>query len=348
MNRSSRILLLSGDSPHPFPKPVKQPPLPPFPRVISFPTYYNQIPWPSGKCPQERDFLRMDAWGVEIPDLPMVPGASTEPNRSRTRVLTYLLDRWPRDWQKRILTAHAERSYTHFLLSEADSRFGPGQLSIQGLVDLCGLVKQYIRYVLMAIGSKVYNPQDQTPQQWADYAGPIMEALIAARVVDEFQIAWEWNLWNKPGQSTVDTFRWFGNMAHIGGCSCWAHYSSHVTSWQEDGTDRLSFYRLIDGYVDGVNYQAYPVICGYPWSPPRSGAAWDAGDFQARMQDTSLMFTHNGLQQKMRAMETTAIEQFTNEHPNEGEARTMGYLACCTPDIWGFGNGGSMPDGNPL
>jgi hypothetical protein len=322
---------------------IKRLPLPAFPLCGSCPAphqYFQTLPW---EPPDSRDFLRMDAWGVELPGLPVVPGASSEPNKSRTRVLTYLFDRWNQEWQAKILATHAGYGYTHFLLSEADSRFGPSHLSIQGLVDLAGKVKRVMPYVTMAIGSKVYNPKDMTPQQWADYAGPIMEALIAAKVVDEFTV-WEWNLWNKEGKPSIDTFKWFGKTAHSGGCSFWLHFSTHVTSWFADGDPRgrFGFYDDLGTDVDGINYQSDP--------------AWDIGDLQARIVDTLWQFGIQGNRHKFRAFELDASRMFMNEHPNEDEANRTGFLACCTVDnvkktdakVWGFGNGGRRPDGTRL
>src|SRR5262245_6271229 len=330
--------------------PIARSPLVAWPECPSCPSkyaYYNALPWPDGKPPQTRDYLRMDAWGVEIAGLPWVPGASSEPNRSRDRVLTYFIDRWDRDWQRRICETHAGYGYTHFLVSAADSmgpdpcpypRPGEGPPgaghSLQQFVDTCGFVKQYMRYVTCAIGSKNFQPKDMTPQQWADYAGPIMEALIRARVVDEFMSPWEWSLWNVPGESTIEAFRFFGETAHAAGCSFWTHYACHYTSWQDDSSDRFQFYEQTNGFVDGCMFQAYPVTLGWPWKPPphEPGQRWDVGEMQARMVDTLYAFGHQGNQQKLRAFELTAIDQYTNEHPNEDEAAAVAYLACCTFD----------------
>jgi hypothetical protein len=369
---STYVVIASGSgSPYHPPTPIPRPPLVAWPQCASCPApyaYYDSLPWPDDQPPQTRDYLRMDAWGVELEGLPVVPGASSEPNASRTRVLTYFLDRWSPDWQRRILETHAGYGYTHFLLSAADSLgsdpcpFGPGPpgagRTLSQFVETCGLVKQYLPYVVVALGSKNFQPRDQTPQQWADVCGPIMEALLKARVVDEFMSPWEWNLWNKEGQSSIECFRWMGQTAHAGGCSFWTHYSSEVTSWQADGTDRFAFYEATNGYVDGVMYQATPVTLGWPWPPVTDapGQRWDVGEMQARMVDTLWPFGLQGHQQKLRAFELTAIDQYTNEHPTEDEANAIGYLACCTYDdvretgakVWGFGNGGRRADGTRL
>jgi hypothetical protein len=367
---ADRYIVLAGGvgSGYQPPTPIVRPPIVAWPECASCPTpyaYYNGLPWPDGQPPQERDYLRMDAWGVELEGLPVVPGASSEPNASRNRVLTYFLDRWSPDWQRRILERHAGYGYTHFLLSAADSMgpspcpFGPGppgnNQSLAQFVDTVGLVSAYMPYPVVALGGKNFQPHHQSPQFWMDYAGPIMEALTG--LVAEYTV-WEWNLWNEPGDWTIQTFTWMGDTAHAQGASFWAHYGCHYTSWQANDSDRFAFYEALNGHVDGVNYQAYPVTLGWPWPPvPHDpGHRWDVGEMQARMCDTLWAFGSQGNRQKLRAFELTAIDQFTNEHPTEDEANAVGYLACCMFDdvkhtgakVWGCGNGMRRPDGTPV
>src|SRR5262249_23765534 len=86
-------------------------------------------------------------------------------------------------WPK-MLRAHAERAYTHWLRWWPNAR-DDGRNSIAQFVDDCGRVKRVMPYVMVTLGSKVFDPRDQSVQQWQDRVGPVMDALFAARVVDE-------------------------------------------------------------------------------------------------------------------------------------------------------------------
>jgi hypothetical protein len=106
--------------------------------------------------------------------------------------------------------------------------------------------------------------------------------------------------------------------------------------------------------MDGLDYQSMLV----QWNIPPSGPQyWDIGEFQARLVDSLKQFGEQSNRHKLRAMEFSALESFTKEHPNEDEHDSLGYLACCTRDIgggnrpngpayiWGSGDGLRAPDG---
>jgi hypothetical protein len=232
-------------------------PLPPWPEPVN---YLTSLPpgWPP---PPTRDFLRANCWTVPVPGLPFVEGGSSY---QMDRFLSWFWDRYPKEYQQKWIDENQKRGYTHAFLSAPDAMLGPSQLSLQGFVDNCGTVKARMPYCCVFLGSKVFNPQDQSVQQWADYADPIMDALIAAKVVDEFILGWEWNFWNVPGQITIDAFKHAGQKAHAAGCSFWLHFSTEVTSWFADppgeSRGRYGFYDDLGHDVDGLNYQAQGVF----------------------------------------------------------------------------------------
>lgn len=340
------------------PSPVPRPPLPPFPEPVN---YRTTLPW---NPPRTRDYLRANAWSVTIPGLPYVEGASS---RHPERCLTWFLDRWSKDWQRRILDQHAKNDYTHFVLSAADSmapvdcaipniRPGGAGQSLQQFVQMCGFVKSYGFYVKVFIGSKYYSPLTMEPNQsaqwWADYSQPIMEALIRARVVDELNLSWEWNLYNDPGslsqdpqnRTTIKAWRQFGQYAHAAGISAWLHFSPHVTAWfaDKDPRGRFGFYDDLMGDVDGIDYQGI--------------STWDPKERQDRTVDTLWQFGEGGNRYKFRYYEDCATDQFDNDQPDETTGDQRGYINCCTIDdvkwtdakVWGFGNGARRPDGTSL
>lgn len=318
------VLLFEDHAP---PKP--RDPLPPFPPG----NYQNTLPWTP---PANRDFLRADAWGVTIPGLPFVPGGSS---RHPERCLSWFLDRWDAGWQSQILKAHVERGYTHFYLSWPDSR--AVGTSLDGFVSLCNQVKTAGLFPHVKLASKDFDQRDQSAAQWAASLDPVMDAL--AGIAAEYGV-WEWNFFNIPGQTTIDTFKYIGQKAHSQGATFWMHFSTEVTSWFANGDPRgrFGFYDDIGTDVDGLDYQTSPT--------------WDIPMLQARIVDSLSQFGRQGNRHKFRLFEDSASLMFDNDQPDEDHANLRCYLGCCTTDnvtgtdakVWGFGNGGRKPDGSVL
>jgi hypothetical protein len=335
-------------------------PLLPFPEPVN---YYTALPWTP---PHERDYRRGDFWGVEMPGAPVVGGASS---RHPERILTWFLDRYTPEFQQQYLTKYAGYGYTHLLLSYADSTAavdqppdkppGAGQ-SMEQFIETCRLVKKYGLYAHVRLGSKYFQPANMSAQQWAEFADPVMDALIAAQCVDEFSLGWEWNLWNVPGQTSIDALRHCGQKAKAAGLSSWQHFSPHYTSWFADGDDRGRFgwYDDLAGDVDGIDYQTM-------------GPTWSLQMLQARIVDTLWQFGEDGNRYKFRMEEDLAAwmwdnsevsvvvddlppEQIVSVTPEDANLR--GYIGCCSIDdvkgtdakVWGAGNGIRMPDGSPI
>ena len=343
--RDAYLLIDQADAP--VVTPIVRPPLPPWPPG----EYQKDLPW---EPPHERDYLRADSWGVTIEGMPWVPGASSE---FPERVLSWFLDRWTPDWQHKYLSTYAGYGYTHLRLSVPDS-LGPttpnpggppgaGQTLAQ-FVQTCQLVKSYGLYRRVMLGSKNFQKHDMSPDEWRAYADPILDALFNAQCVDEVTPGWEFDLFNKPGPWTVETFKYIGQRCHQVGVSSWAHFSPHVTSWFADGDPRgrFGFWDDLGADVDGIDYQGQ--------------AEWDIPELQARLVDTLWQF---GVDEqagkplhKMRMDEDVAIMMFSHEHPNEDEANQRGLAACCTTDnvrhtnakIWGAGNGVRLVSGAPI
>lgn len=331
----------------------------PPPIVRTFPpppegTYDHVLPWTP---PHERDFLRGDFWAVECPGLPVVAGgpsggSSEWPSRIVTG-LDYKYDR--RQWWPTMVDRHRERGYTHWLrwASNAlyDTGYG-GDPSIAKFVDDCGLLKRLgMPYVIVSLWSKVFDPRDMTPAQYIDRFSPLLEALLAARVVDEVIPGFEWDSGNVPGEPTIEIFKYVGETAHAKGVSCWAHFYPHVTSWFADGDERgrFGFWDDLGDDVDGIDYQA--------------DSSWSVPELQSRIVDSLWTFGENGNRHKFRLCEDQAIKQFTGDpwgsgslHPNEDDGSARGFYACCTVDnvkgtdarVWGYGNGGMDDSGGWL
>lgn len=352
--------------------PVARGPLPPFVPPL---TYRTTLPWTPPPNPT-RDFCRGDAWGVVMDGAPWVPGAST---RHPERILSWFLDRYSEDFQKAYLEKYAGYGYTHFKLSVADScgkidngpQSPPGNgRTLDQFIETCRLVKRYVPYCQIMIGSKYfadfegrlgYGPNYMSAAQWAEWSDPIIDALIAAKVMDECILGWEWNLWNTPGETTINAFRHAGQRCHAAGISFWQHYGPHVTSWFADGDPRgrFGFYDDLQNDVDGINFQSF-------------GAQWSDAMLQARIVDTLWQFGERGNDYKFRLDEDFATFMWDNDEVTVQQDDIPGnmvtvnvtpdyanqrcYVGCCTIDdvkhtdarVWGYMNGGRMPDGSRL
>jgi hypothetical protein len=316
-------------------------------------SYDHVLPW---MPPQARDFLRGDFWAVVCPGLPAVPGGpSGGSSEFPERVITGLDYKYDRKiWWPQMVDQQLARGYTHWLRWSSNALYdGPefgGNPSVNKFVDDCGLLKRLgMAYVKVSLTSKVFDPRDPTLQQYQDRVGPLLSALLSARVVDEVLPGFEFDAFNVPGAPTIDIFKWVGQQVHPYGVSNWAHFFPEHTSWFADGDPRgrYGFWEDLGSDVDGLDYQA--------------DSSWDVPMLQAKIVDTLSQFGKQGNVHKIRLCEDQAIRQFSgyptnNPHPDEYDGAARGFYACCTIDnvahtdakLWGYGNGGMYDDGTWL
>jgi hypothetical protein len=179
-------------------------------------------------------------------------------------------------------------------------------------------VKRYVPYCRVMLGSKYFQPNFMTADQWKAFVDPVIDALVREAVVDELLAGWEMNLWNTPGQVIIDTFRHVGQRARAAGLSSWMHFSPHVTSWFADGDPRgrFGFYDDLKGDVDGVDYQSM--------GPYRSPAM-----LQARIVDSLWVFGTRSDNLRFRLWEDYAAWMFDNDVvsvPVEDVTATAAFL----------------------
>lgn len=355
------LLLASsaGSSAPPWP-PAPRAPLGPLP-----PDTMNVLPWdpPVG----DRRFLRANAWSITLPGAPIIPAGST---KQPQRILSYLLDRYPREWQEKWLDANAARGYSHIVQSVADMMANPvspnpaqippgGGMSLQQVIDFFGRLSER-GWVLAFFGSKYFQPSNMSTQQWIDWIMPLLEPILAAGVIEEAVPGWEWDLWNLPGEVSLSVHKAVGKRMHAAGKLCFHHFSTHYTSWFADGDPDGRFgywYRKNKpGYPDGLNEDVDGILY-------QSDAAWSHKERQDRIVDTLWQY---GLEPRkadgqpmhiLRSYEPGApTMQFDGDHPTEDESDLIGFLDCCTYDnvkhtdakVWGYGDGGRRPPGTGL
>lgn len=309
--------------------PAVRAPLAPFP-----PGVYDHTLWFDPPSQPSKRYLRADWWGVTIPGLPYLPGFTSLEHPERC--LTWFLPRWSPEWQAKILEAHAERGHTHFGLMWEDAQLAG--LDLNAFIALCKYVKQTIPFLQVSLGSKDITPRDQTPDQYRSRNGVVAEALLAAGCVDEFLPGFEWNLWNVPGDSTIETFQWLGDLGHSAGVTTGMHFSTGVTGWWGAGSNRFAFSRAMVGHIDNLSYQGDP--------------EWTMPEYQARVCDTLRDDpVYASGQIDMRDFERDASAEFSSDLVDEPYTAQRGYLLQCTQaptHLWGYGNNALRPDGSVL
>jgi hypothetical protein len=352
MSAAAVAACLAAGKPAPPPV-IVRPPLPlPLPRADRDGVpWATSCPWEGGVFPTGRDYCRGDAWGVEMPGAPMIPGVSS---RYPERILSWFIDRYPDlGFQKAYLEKYAGFGYTHFYLSPPDSIQGMG-FTLSQFHKTCELVKQYVPYLGLNMASKLYQPRDMDPATFQAYVDPLLDALLD--VGDEIVPAWEYDLWNVPGPGAITIHKHIGDRAHAAGRTCYQHYSAHVTAWFADGDPRGRFgwYDDLNTSTDGINYQGDP--------------NWTTQEACDRAVDTLWQFAQQGYGHKFRYWEDLATLMFDGHSQSNPDGTPRGlpmtpedancrgwYLACTWDNVkhtdgkvWGFGNGGRRPDGTRI
>ena len=171
---NSAAVLLSGSS-RPAPRPHA--PLPPWDASdaggIVHTTPPPELVIPSGPDPL---FLRADFNGVTLDrqrwggDPPYLVGANTTP---RTMLMTPMAICYPRFWQDAILTEHAERGYTHFVIAPDGWNLSANGYdgSLSTLVSWAAYVKSWGFYVVLWRSAPIVDD-------------PILFGLVAAGCCD--------------------------------------------------------------------------------------------------------------------------------------------------------------------
>jgi hypothetical protein len=323
---------------------------------------------------------RGSAWAITLPGLPHVDGGAGGPAESR--VLTYFLDRYGRDWEADILRAHRECGYTHISLSPQDS-FAAG-MSEDAYVAMSVRCREAGLFVHHLMRSKYYpwaGPSASTakstkrrpkfdptlnrlrekhreaPTTFAanasgDLDGPnhLIERLLSEGALQVETPAWEMNYCSpEEVRAMIDH-----DAALIGTRSrIMLHFFPHYISWQANDETPTEFWKDNYGKVDGVLYQCDP--------------NWTAGMMAARCTDCLDRLSPGGLWGlsdsgrghpiEFVVWETIATKQFNNDVDADGrladedQGDLKGYECLGAPGRMvarGFGNGGRNVDGWPL
>lgn len=272
-------------------------------------------------------YRRENAWGVTVPNLPVIPGGADGP--AKDRLLSWFIDRYSLSDQESALLTYAERGYTHFTLSWPDSR-AVGQ-SIDDYVRTAKRVQSFGLWVDHHFFSKDFDGQNPDPV--SVYA--VIDALRDAGAIDCATVGWELNAFNSPEhiQTLID-----GVCQQTEGIPTYLHFLPHYASWQGNHEKPTDFWVRQQGKIQGLKYQCVP--------------DWSVGMMQARINDVLVRLIRGGvwgLPQTFDVIgwETIATLQFNND-ADEDRGDLVGFETLCSPGpmpLSGFGNGARMPDG---
>lgn len=340
-------------------------PLPPQPRG-PLPAFHQQsydpetgAPLPvlttlNGTIPPLDDpkYHRSDLWGVTVPGLPRIErGAS---GAAQERMLSYLLDLYPLDWQAKGLKAHGQRGYRQFWLSPPDSMKGPSRLSIPQYRDMSWRVKDAGLRPCHMLRSKDFDGREPDPREIYG----LIEALVAIDAIDKAAHAWEASLFYSPEayRKTVDED--CRRFPMIDWCD---HFQEGYAHFGVDGEPEDASKRAAEFWEQNIAVGSKTLLYQYHCIDSPGNPAWTAGMMQARGNDVSVRLIKGGtwgLSQTVKwvAFEYAGMTQFNNLHDADNPSRLvdedlgnlLGYEMLCTygplaPS--GFCGGARMPDG---
>lgn len=344
MNTASPFLLggLRSHSFAPFPAGiVPRGPLPPFPR----PENYDTNLWFAPPANADKRYFRCNFGCVTIPGLPWVPGMESQ---NFDRLLTGFFGRYDATWQNTIIETYRGRGYTHFLRWVQDEQNYPGY-SIEKYVAECLEIKAGgIPFIAHSFLSKTYSPMFPDVNYCRQTFGPLIQALKDADCLDLCIVGFELNLFVGAGQPINDIIDYFTQecgLNEANGCPAYVHFTSEVTWWGQDGSNRSVWWDLQRGKLTGLLYQndpAWPI-----WLAQQHYR--DSTDVSAGFPGRDSGFGHDF---DFVCLETQ-LERAFGDHADldENDLDLFGYLSLCTNGklpVMGFGNGARRPDGSYL
>jgi hypothetical protein len=328
------------------PAPKPQAPLPPFdhndPGGNVATTLPPELIIPTG---YDIDFWRGDFGGVTLPTSQRpewIPGANSTPYEM---VMSFLMHRYVRSTQDNILTANAERDYSHMHLAPPDDRTSSASIAQQvaffKYVQSWGFFTSY--WATGTGDAAAYGNRN-----WAgirEIIEPFLRALIAAGEPEKSVIivGEELNGWNRPGPDGLDDI--ITNICAICnpvGMKVALHFTSNVPAWQPNGMSPTDWWRQWIGKVRFLLWQSDSL------NPAGTMAAhfWDARKYLGEAGGDAF---------RAVAFELRANEQLYGRCTEAGGCLT-GYELLCAPNapghtypaVAGFGNGARYPSGAPI
>lgn len=238
-------------------------PLPAFP-----PGQYDRDLWFTPPVGPDRRYCRGNFSGIDVAGAPPVVGGAnaTRPGRPTDLIFTPHLDRYPVEWQERILTAYASRGYTHIALSLGHMA-GPHERAISGLpilspdevLDVLDRAKRYVPYVDLFWLGATMGERDEPWRVLQPKIQPYLDAILPSKLTDLGTIGWQWNLWQVPGKHSLEIIFGLGHLLAEQDIDPYIHWANDAVAWF-DGTvegcrDRFEWYDRTRAVLAGNHLQ---------------------------------------------------------------------------------------------
>lgn len=293
-------------------------------------------------------FYRGNFCGIRVPGVPGVPGGvnATVPGGDTSLVMASHLDRYPIEWQHRILETYASYGYTHFQQSIGFSE--DAGKTIPEYVATAKLIQSYGLYVdHWFLGAGKYNTRDMDRTYWAPILQPWFDGLFAQSAVDACCVGWQLDGFNKedaPIQSIID---YFAEQCVPRGIPLATHWINGAGTWTAT-LSREQWWRNQKGKLSWFHHQG-----------PTASQGSTVPDYQARLCDTLNPFGNGRFGTSglfgdrpfgLVVYECSAQDQY-DERSTEAEGDQRGMLLCCTKasaQVSGYGNGARRQDGGPV
>lgn len=196
-----------------------------------------------------RRCVRGNWFGNEVDDqidgqpLPMVSGADS----NAPQVMSWNLYKYPAPWQAVILANYRQKGYLDYLLMYADAR--NDGVSDDEFFALCQQVVAAGLRLVVSWGSKGLDPSNDTAAGWPTRALPMLQRLIAAKLLDKAIVCFEMDLWNNP--ANIDgIIALFASVCGPAGVYLYVHWSSDHDDWPVSG-DRQQWWTSMKGKLRG-------------------------------------------------------------------------------------------------
>lgn len=347
MTSAAAACLLHASTGSRRPPVVRQRPLPPFDVDATGQNAVHTTLPPEQRIPvgPDRDWWRGDAWSVTLDhDPPPITGAYSRPRM----IMSYLASRYPRSTLDEILTAHAERSYSHFHSDRYSWEWnGDGTgLSPQQAADYLAYIQSWGFFTsYWGIGTP-----DGYFTSWAaaqPLYQPTLDALKAAGssvcaktilIVGE-----ELNSCTSP-QGLQDIVQHLAPICQDLDIPLWLHFTANYPAWPTSGTiaAKIDFWRVMQSLgVKGLCWQA--------------NAFEPTGVMGARMWDARSYMAQASPDLKLCAFEARGSAILAGLGDEDQSCLTGYELLCCTrvpgsnaPAVAGSMSGLRYPDGSAL
>lgn len=259
--------------------------------------------------------------------------------------MSFMMHLYDRPWQDIMLTANAERGYTHLHLSgPGGTRENPTDptdaAQIQKCVDFFTYCQSWGFYTSWWTGGA---GRDKNWAATRPVIEPFLRALIDAGNPERniCIIGNELDGWNRPGPDGLDDIiAGVCAICNPADIPVWLHFNSNKPSWQPDGMDPSTWWRQWVGRVKGICWQADHYNA--------------AGLMSARMWDTRKILGRADRSLLTSAWELRGLPQLFGTCTEEGGCLTAWEMICATndntglPAVAGSCNGTRYPDGRPL